>query len=229
MKISIIIPCYNELASVERVVHAVLEVPLDIFEIIVVDDGSSDGTGDLLRGLATDGPVKVLRHPHNLGKGAALRTGIAAATGDVVVIQDADMEYDPRDLPALIQPIEEGRADVVYGSRFIGGRPHRTLYFWHRVANAGLTTLSNLFTGLNLTDMETGYKAFRCEIVQQIDICEDRFGFEPEVTAKIARLGCRVYEVGVSYYGRTYEDGKKIGFSDGLRALWCILKYSLTK
>jgi glycosyltransferase involved in cell wall biosynthesis len=225
MKLSIVIPCFNERDSIIAVVEAVLRAPLDIAEIIIVDDGSTDGTADLLNRPDCDARVTVHRHARNLGKGAALRTGFAATSGDIVVVQDADLEYDPRDLPSLVQPIAEGRADVVYGSRFVGGRPHRTLYFRHRIANAALTAFSNLMTDFNLTDMETGYKAFRGDVARRLRIEEKGFGVEPEMTARISRMGCRVYEVGISYYGRTYAEGKKIRIRDGLRAVWCILLY----
>ncbi len=208
---------------------AVRAAPHPDKEIIVVDDGSSDGTREILRSDIASLVDQILYHEHNQGKGAALRSGIRAATGDVVVIQDADLEYDPQEYSALVEPILHDRADVVFGSRFMGGRPHRVLYFWHRVGNGLLTLLSNMMTNLNLTDMETCYKVFRREIIQSITIEEDRFGFEPEVTAKIARLRCRIYEVGISYYGRTYEEGKKIGWKDGIRAIYCIFRYNLFK
>jgi glycosyltransferase involved in cell wall biosynthesis len=208
-------------------VAAVRAAPYPDKEILVVDDCSTDGTRDLLAGEIASLVDRVLYHDYNRGKGAALRTGIAAATGDIVLIQDADLEYDPNEYPHLVQPILDDKADVVFGSRFMGGQPHRVLYFWHRIGNGILTTLSNVFTNLNLTDMETCYKVFRREIIQSIEIKEDRFGFEPEITAKIARKRCRVYEVGISYYGRTYEQGKKINWKDGVRAIYCILKYNL--
>jgi len=191
-----------------------------------VDDGSSDGTRELLQGLQAD-DLTVLLHERNRGKGAALATGFAAARGEICIVQDADMEYDPSEFPLVIGPIVQGKADVVFGSRFQGAAPHRVVYFWHRVGNGFLTLLSNMFTDLNLTDMETCYKAFRTEVIQSIHIREKRFGFEPEITAKVARRGCRIYEVGISYYGRTYAEGKKIGWKDGVRAIWCILKYNL--
>ena len=228
MKLSVVVPCYNEAATVERVVDSVRDAPWPDIELIVVDDGSTDGTREVLDRIAPR-IDRLAMHERNRGKGAALRTGIAAATGDFVIVQDADLEYDPRDYPAVLAPLADGRADVVYGSRFMGGAPHRVLYFWHSVANGLLTVLSNMFTDLNLTDMETCYKAFRREVIQAIEIEEDRFGFEPEVTAKVARRGCRIYEVGISYSGRTYAEGKKIGFRDGVRAVWCILKYNLLR
>jgi len=229
MKLSVVIPCYNEAATIERVVEAVRNAPWPEVELIVVDDGSTDGTRALLEGSLRPRIDRLLLHDRNRGKGAALRTGFQGATGDFVIVQDADLEYDPRDYPAVLAPLVDGRADVVYGSRFLGGAPHRVLYFWHSVGNGFLTLLSNMFTDLNLTDMETCYKAFRREVIQSIEIEEERFGFEPEVTAKVARLGCRIYEVGISYSGRTYAEGKKIGYRDGFRAIWCILKYNLLR
>jgi glycosyltransferase involved in cell wall biosynthesis len=228
-RISIVIPCYNEAETIEALVDAVLASPVPDKEIIVVDDASTDGTDKALSKAIGSCVAKVIRHEINRGKGAALRTGFAAATGDIVLVQDADLEYDPRDYPRLLQPILENRADVVYGSRFSGGESHRVLYFWHWVTNKILTLLSNMLTDLNLTDMETCYKAFRREILEQIRIEEDRFGFEPEITAKVAKLGCRIYEVGISYSGRTYAEGKKIGWRDGVRAVWCIFKYNLLR
>ncbi len=225
-ELSVIIPCYNEVGTIQGILDAVTAAAVDDKEVIVVDDCSVDGTREKLRTLSVPG-VKVIYHERNRGKGAALRTGFQEARGAIVIVQDADLEYDPREYPKLIAPIREGRADVVFGSRFAGGESHRVLYFWHYAANKMLTLLSNMFTNLNLTDMETCYKAFRREIIQRIDLREERFGFEPEVTAKVARMGCRIYEVGISYSGRTYAEGKKIGWKDGLRAVWCILRYNL--
>lgn len=227
MKLSIVIPVYNECSTIHLILEQVQAVDLDK-EIIMVDDCSTDGTRDRLDELAKDvDNIRVLYHEVNKGKGAALRTGFEAATGDVVLIQDADLEYDPSEYPKLLKPIEDGKADVVFGSRFAGGQSHRVLYFWHSLGNTFLTIMSNMFTDMNLTDMETCYKVFKREIIQGIDIKENRFGFEPEITAKVARMNCRIYEVGISYSGRTYEEGKKIGWKDGVRAIWCILKYNL--
>lgn len=227
MNLSVIIPCYNEAGSIEQVVRSVIEVIGDEGEIVIVDDCSTDGTRDLLRKDIDGKLAHVIYQDVNLGKGAALRTGFAAATKDIVIVQDADFEYDPRDYSKMIEPILNNQADIVYGSRFKGDRPHRVLYFWHRMGNGLLTFMSNMFTNLNLTDMETGYKAFRREVIQSIVIEENRFGFEPEITAKIARLPYRIYEVGIGYFGRTYTEGKKIGWKDGFWAIWCILKYNI--
>ena len=228
-RVSIVIPCYNEAATIEAIVDAVRAVPLEDREIILVDDASTDGTAEIIAERLGDRVDVTLRHPRNRGKGAALRSGFERARGDVVLVQDADLEYDPRDYARLLQPIFEGRADVVFGSRFAGGESHRVLYFWHSVVNKGLTLLSNMLTDLNLTDMEVCYKAFRREVLERIEIEEERFGFEAEITAKVARLGVRVFEVGISYSGRTYAEGKKIGWRDGLRAVWCIVKYNLRR
>ena len=228
MMISVVIPVFNEERTIEQLVERVQAVPLDK-ELVVVDDCSTDGTRQILARLEQADNVRVLLHERNRGKGAALRTGFAEVRGEVVIIQDADLEYDPEEYPKLIAPILDGRADVVYGSRFSGGQPHRVLYFWHSVGNKILTLLSNVFTNLNLSDMEVCYKVFRREIIQAIEIEESRFGFEPEITAKLAKTGCRIYEVGITYSGRTYEEGKKIGWRDGFRAIWCILKYNLLR
>ena len=226
MRLSIIIPCFNERATIEQLLDRVAACPHEPKDIVVVDDGSSDGTGQLLLELAKTRDFRLFSHEKNQGKGAAIRTGIAEALGDIVIVQDADLEYDPQEIPKVIAPILDGRADVVYGSRFIGGEAHRVLYFWHRVGNGVLTLLSNMLTDLNLTDMETCYKAFRSDIIKKITIEEERFGFEPEVTTKLSRIpGVRIYEVGISYSGRTYAEGKKIGMKDGFRAIYCMFKY----
>jgi glycosyltransferase involved in cell wall biosynthesis len=228
LRLSVLVPVYNERDTIEHIVEMVREVPVEK-EIICVDDRSTDGTGDILTRLHADGKVDcVIRHPRNRGKGAAIRTALAASTGNVVIVQDADLEYDPNDWPALLEPIVDGRADAVFGSRFLGG-PHRVLYFWHSVGNRVLTTVSNMFTNLNLTDMETCYKAMRGDIARSLlpRLTADRFGFEPEITARLAKAGARVYEVPISYSGRTYAEGKKIGWKDGVAAFWHIVKYNL--
>ena len=224
MLLSIIIPAFNEAAFLPEVIRRVGETPYDK-EIIIVDDGSTDGTREYLKGLVSEG-IKVIVHEKNMGKGAAMRTGIAVATGDVVIVQDADLEYDPKDYPVLLEPIMQGKADVVYGSRFLGG-PHRVLFFWHSVGNSLITLISNMFTDLNLTDMETGYKAFRKKVFETITIESNRFGFEPEITAKVAKKGFRIYEVPISYSGRSYQEGKKITWKDGVKAIFTVLKYNL--
>ena len=227
--VSVIVPAYNERPSIAEALERVVQAPVGGLkkEIVVVDDCSTDGTREYLKAIDTEGVVCVF-HEKNQGKGAALRTGIARASGDIILIQDADLEYDPSEYPKLLQPILDGKADVVYGSRFCGGDSHRVLYFWHSVGNRFLTLLSNMMTNLNLTDIETCYKVFTRPIISQLELKEDRFGFEPEVTAKIASRRCRIYEVGISYSGRTYADGKKITWKDGLRTLWCIVKYRWT-
>ena len=227
MKLSIVIPVYNEIDTLKDIILRVKEAPVEEKEIIIVDDYSTDGTRELLQNELCKLVDKVIYHDCNQGKGAALRTGFQEVTGDYVVIQDADMEYDPQEYPLLLAPVLAGKADVVYGSRFAGSNAHRVLYFWHSIGNRFLTLLSNMCTDLNLTDMETCYKLFKREIIQSIYIEENRFGFEPEITAKIANLGCSIYEVGISYYGRTYAEGKKIGWRDGFRAIYVILKYAL--
>jgi len=227
MKVSIVIPCYNEKNTIEQIVEAVRNAPLESREIIVVDDCSQDGTQAVLKEKISQMVDQVIYHPVNRGKGAALRSGFAAANGDIILVQDADLEYSPDDYPVLLEPLMSGKADAVFGSRFMGGRPHRVLFFWHMAGNKFLTLLSNMFTNLNLTDMETGYKAFKASVIKSIRIEEDRFGVEPEIIAKLARTGCRIYEVGISYSGRTYAEGKKVSWKDGVRAIYAILKYNL--
>jgi glycosyltransferase involved in cell wall biosynthesis len=226
MKISIVIPCYNEKNTIAKIVEAVRSAPIENKEIIVVDDGSNDGTQTLLREKLSGAVDQIIYHPVNRGKGAALRTGFEVASGDIILVQDADLEYSPEEYPLLLEPIISGKADAVFGSRFMGGRPHRVVFFWHMVGNRFLTLLSNMLTNLNLTDVETGFKAFQAPLIKSIQIEEDRFGFEPEITAKLAKKRCRIYEVGISYHGRTYEEGKKIDWRDGLRALYVIVKYN---
>ena len=227
MKVSIVIPCYNERNTIEKIVETVRNAPLENKEIVIVDDGSQDGTQSVLKERISQIVDQIIYHPVNRGKGAALRSGFAAASGDIILVQDADLEYDPADYPVLLEPLISGKADAVFGSRFMGGRPHRVLFFWHMAGNRFLTLLSNIFTNLNLTDVETGYKAFKAPLIKAIQIEEDRFGVEPEITAKLARTGCRIYEVGISYSGRTYAEGKKINWRDGLRAIYAILRYNL--
>jgi glycosyltransferase involved in cell wall biosynthesis len=227
MKLSVVIPCYNEVGTIRQIVELVRLSPVESKEIIIVDDCSTDGTRDLMQREIAPLVAKVLYHDRNQGKGAALRTGFAAASGDIVLVQDADLEYDPDEYPKLIKPIVDGKADVVFGSRFLGGGAHRVVYFWHMVGNNFLTLFSNMLTNLNLTDMETCFKVFRRDVLRRITIEENRFGFEPEITAKVARLRVPIYEVGISYYGRTYEEGKKIGWRDGFRALYAIVKYNV--
>jgi glycosyltransferase involved in cell wall biosynthesis len=229
MKVSIVIPCYNEKDTIEKIVEAVSKAPLKNREIIVVDDCSGDGTQSILQDKISPMVDRIIYQPVNRGKGAALRAGFEAATGDLILVQDADLEYSPEDYPMLLEPLISGKADAVIGSRFLGGRPHRVLFFWHMVGNRFLTLLSNMFTNLNLTDVETGYKAFRAPLIKSIRIEENRFGVEPEIIAKLARNGCRIYEVGISYNGRTYAEGKKINWKDGFRAIYAIFKYNLER
>ena len=224
--LSIIVPCFNEIDTLNKVINKIKDSPVLNKEIIIVDDFSIDGSREYLANLK-DENITVKFHKKNKGKGAAINTGIKYAKGKIIIIQDADLEYDPNEYPSLIKPIIENKADIVYGSRFKGGQPHRIVYFWHRVGNGLLTLLSNIFTDLNLSDMETCYKTFRTEVIKNITIEEERFGFEPEITAKVSKKDYRIYEVGISYYGRTYKEGKKIGWKDGFHAIWCILKYNL--
>jgi glycosyltransferase involved in cell wall biosynthesis len=227
MKLSVIIPCYNEKEHLSELISRVKASPVQNREIILVDDCSNDGTTELIRAQLETAVDKVVYHQKNMGKGATIRSGLTYVTGDIVIIQDADLEYDPMEYPQLMRPIVEGRADVVYGSRFMGGGPHRVHLFWHYVGNKILTILSNMFTNLNLTDMETCYKLFRTDVIKRINIEQDRFGIEPEITAKVAKEKCRIYEVGISYYGRSYGEGKKIGWKDGFKAIYVILRYSI--
>ena len=229
MKLSVVIPCYNEKNTIHKIVKSVKESGIKDLEIIIVDDYSTDGTRDILENEIKPLVDKIIYHEKNKGKGAALRTGFGEMTGDLVIVQDADLEYDPKEYALLMQPILEGKADVVYGSRFMGSGPHRAVYFWHMVGNKFLTMLSNMFSNINLTDMETCYKMFKKDVIKSINIEEDRFGFEPEITAKIAKKDYIIYEVGISYYGRSYKEGKKIGAKDGFRAIYSIIKYNIFK
>ncbi|NBX52362.1 MAG: glycosyltransferase family 2 protein [Proteobacteria bacterium] len=229
MILSVIIPCFNEKNTIRQIIEAVKNSSYKKIEIIIIDDFSNDGTREILKNEIEPLVQKIIYQPFNQGKGSAIRAGIQNASGDIIIIQDADLEYDPKDYLKIITPIIEGKADVVYGSRFISSECRRVLYFWHRIGNGFLTMLSNFFTNLNLSDMETCYKAFRSNIIKNIKIEENRFGFEPEVTAKIAKTKCRIYEIGISYHGRTYAEGKKISWKDGFRAIYCILKYNLKK
>jgi glycosyltransferase involved in cell wall biosynthesis len=227
MKVSVVIPVFNERNTVEQVVRSVREAPIKDIEIIIVDDASTDGTREILKEKIAVTADRIVYQQRNQGKGAALHAGFAAATGEVILVQDADLEYNPDDYPTLLEPILSGKADAVFGSRFMGGRPHRVLYFWHMIGNRFLTLLSNMFTNLNLTDLETCYKAFRAPLLKSLDLKEKRFGFEPEVTAKLAKAKCRIYEVGISYNGRTYSEGKKVNWKDGVHAVYAILRYNL--
>ena len=226
MRLSIIIPCYNEIKTIQEILRLVIETPFENKEIVVVDDNSKDGTAEFLNSLDNE-KIKVAFHEKNKGKGAALRTGFKIATGDIFIIQDADLEYEPKEYETIIKPIIEDKADVVFGSRFKGSKPHRVLFFWHMVGNLAITLLSNILSDLNLTDIEACYKAFRREVIDSIELRENRFGFEPEIVAKVAKKGFRIYEVGISYYARTYAEGKKIGWKDGVKAIYCIFRYNL--
>ena len=227
--LSVIVPCYNERTTIQRILERVIAQPVTNIEVIVVDDCSTDGTREILPEVCKALRARLILHDRNHGKGAALRTGFGEAKGEIVIVQDADLEYDPREYEAIIEPIVNGEADAVFGSRFMGGRPHRVVYFWHMLGNKFLTLLSNMLTNINLTDMETCYKAFRRELIQNIEIQENRFGFEPEITAKLVQADARIYEIGISYYGRTYKEGKKIGWRDGFRAVYAIMKYNVFK
>jgi glycosyltransferase involved in cell wall biosynthesis len=227
MKVSVVIPCFNERETIEQIVRAARASPVENLEIIVVDDGSTDGTVEVLRDKIATLTDQIIYRPQNAGKGAALRAGFSAATGEVIIIQDADLEYSPEDYPQLLEPILSGNADAVFGSRFLGGGPHRAIYFWHTIGNKFLTLLSNIFTNLNLTDVETGYKALRADFAKNLDLRENGFGVEGEITAKLAKTHCRIYEVGISYKGRTYAEGKKVSWKDGLRAIYAIVRYNL--
>jgi glycosyltransferase involved in cell wall biosynthesis len=229
LRVSVVIPCFNERATIREVLLAVAASPIGEREVVVVDDYSTDGTRELLAGELAGLYTRLVCHERNRGKGAALRSGLGVCTGDVVIIQDADLEYDPQEYPELLRPILDGRADAVFGSRFMGGRPHRVVYFWHMIGNRLITLVSNMLTNVNLTDVETCYKVFRRSFLEKIRIEEDRFGFEPEITAKLVKSGARIYEVGIAYYGRTYAEGKKIGWRDGVRALYAIVKYNLRR
>jgi glycosyltransferase involved in cell wall biosynthesis len=227
MKVSVVIPCFNERKTIERIVRAVRSSPVQNLEIVIVDDGSTDGTIEVLREQVAALADQIIYRPHNEGKGAALRAGFAAATGEVIIIQDADLEYSPADYPQLLEPIFSGIADTVFGSRFMGGGPHRVIYFWHTIGNKFLTLLSNIFTNLNLTDVETGAKAFRADFAKHLDLRENGFGVEGEITAKLAKARCRIYEVGISYKGRTFAEGKKVSWKDSVRAIYAIVRYNL--
>ena len=227
MKVSVIIPCYNEKDSLPKLLARVKEAPVKEKEIVLVDDASEDGTREMIKATLEREVDQVVYHEKNMGKGAAIRSGLERVSGDIVIIQDADLEYDPMEYPKLIEPILTGKADVVFGSRFVGGGPHRVHLFWHYIGNKILTLFSNMFSNLNLTDMETGYKVFRTEVIKGIQLKEKRFGIDPEIAIKVGKTKCRVYEVGISYYGRSYGEGKKITWKDGLEAVWVVLKYGI--